>query len=291
VFGQAEYDVTDRLELSGSLRYDRDERKQVSAGQEKTFDAWQPKVTLTYKLTGNNLVYATYGTGFRSGGFNANGTIFQDETLQNYEIGSKNTFFDRRLILNAAAFFSKSDDFQFFYADFSEPGVQVIDNIDKVDIMGGELELQGLVTDNLQAFAGIGITDTEIKAYETFPGQVGNHTPNNHAYTINLGAQYEFDAGPMDAALRLDWERRGRKYWHPDNVESQRPFNLLNARLTLEQGDLQISFWGKNLGNERYYAGYNDADSMIGNPFPNEIQDIGALGQPRSFGVDVRYDF
>jgi len=65
VFGHAEYDLTEQLELSGSIRYDQDERKQVSFGQEETFEAWQPKATLTYKLSDNNLVYTTYGTGFR----------------------------------------------------------------------------------------------------------------------------------------------------------------------------------------------------------------------------------
>nr|VFK67014.1 MAG: iron complex outermembrane recepter protein [Candidatus Kentron sp. UNK]VFK72459.1 MAG: iron complex outermembrane recepter protein [Candidatus Kentron sp. UNK] len=289
VFGQAEYDLTDHLDLSGSIRYDRDERKQVSAGLEETFDAWQPKATLTYALTDENLVYATYGTGFRSGGFNADGTILRDETLTNYEIGSKNTFFDRRLIVNGAVFFSKSDDFQHFYIDFNRTGVQVLDNIDKVDIMGGELEFQGLVTDNLQLFGGIGITDTEIKEFKAFPQHVGNHAPNSNQYTLNLGAQYEFPVGAMDGALRFDMERRGTRYWYPDNVESQAPFTLYNARLTLEQGDFQVSFWGKNLSDERYYAEYFDGGNVL-NP-PGTFEDSGALGQPRTFGVDVRYDF
>nr|VFK60846.1 MAG: iron complex outermembrane recepter protein [Candidatus Kentron sp. UNK]VFK69499.1 MAG: iron complex outermembrane recepter protein [Candidatus Kentron sp. UNK] len=289
-FGQAEYDFTDRLELSGSIRHDRDERKQVSSSREETFSAWQPKATLTYKLTDDNLVYTTYGTGFRSGGFNADGTIYQKEIVKNYEIGSKNTFFDRHLVLNAAAYFAKSDDFQFFFYDFNREGVQVLDNIDKVDIMGGELEFRGLVTNDIQLFGGIGITDTEIKKYETFPEQVGNHTPNSSQYTINLGAQYGFDVGPMDAALRLGMERRGRKYWDSDNVESQAPITLYNARLTLQKGDFQVSLWGKNLSDERYYESYLEVDNIQNNTL-TWLDDVGSLGQPRSFGLDVRYDF
>nr|VFJ78723.1 MAG: iron complex outermembrane recepter protein [Candidatus Kentron sp. FW] len=293
LFGQAEYDLTSRLELSGSLRYDRDERKQTSASLEETFDAWQPRVALTYALTDDNIVYATYGTGFRSGGFNADGTVFQDETLTNYEIGSKNTFFNRRLIVNGAVFFSKSDDFQYFFLDFNRNGVQVIDNIDKVDILGGELEFQGLVTNDLQVFGGIGISDTEIKKFQAFPNQVGNHTPYSHQYTLNLGAQYGgFRIGPMDGTLRLDMERRGTKYWHTDNAESQEPITFFNARLILERGDLQVSFWGKNLGDEKYYTEYFDFNSVYNPPAGwDRNADSGALGQPRSFGVDVRYDF
>nr|VFJ53676.1 MAG: iron complex outermembrane recepter protein [Candidatus Kentron sp. FW] len=290
VFGQGEYDITDRLELSGSIRYDQDKREQVSSKLKETFDAWLPKATLTYKLTDDNIVYATYGTGFRSGGFNADGTIFQDETLTNYEVGSKNTFLDHRLMVNAAVYFSQSDDFQFFFYDFNRKGVQVLDNIDKVYIWGGELEFQGLVTNNLQLFGGIGITDTDIEEYETFPDQVGNHTPNSSGYTINLGAQYGFDLGPMDAALRLGMERRGRKYWDSDNVESQAPITLYNARFTLERGDFQISLWGRNLSDERYYESYLEVDNIQNNKL-TWLDDVGSLGQPRSFGVDVRYDF
>nr|VFK67011.1 MAG: iron complex outermembrane recepter protein [Candidatus Kentron sp. UNK]VFK72455.1 MAG: iron complex outermembrane recepter protein [Candidatus Kentron sp. UNK] len=185
VFGQAEYDLTDRLELSGSIRYDQDRRKQVSAGREETFDAWQPKATLTYALTDDNLVYATYGTGFRSGGFNGDGTIYRKEILKNHEIGSKNTFFDRRLIINGAAYFAKSEDFQFFFVDFDRTGVQIIDNIDKVDIWGGELEFQGLVTNDFQVFGGIGITDAENKKYTALPliGWVMRPTTPHYSFT------------------------------------------------------------------------------------------------------------
>nr|VFJ65362.1 MAG: iron complex outermembrane recepter protein [Candidatus Kentron sp. DK] len=285
VFGQAEYDLTDQLELSGSIRYDQDERKQITSGQEETFDAWQPKATLTYKLTDENLVYATYGTGFRSGGFNNSGGMFKDETLDNYEIGSKNTFFDRRLIINGAAYFARSDDFQFFYVEV--PKGQIISNIDEVDIKGLELEFQGLLTDNLQVFGGIGITDSEIKKSSARPQDVGNHTPKNTLYTANLGAQYGFDAGPMDASFRVDMERRGKKYWHSDNTEVQDPVTLYNARFTLEKDDIQIIFWGKNLSDERFYTDFND---VAFSGFPSG-DDIGFINQPRSFGVDVRYEF
>nr|VFK67012.1 MAG: TonB dependent receptor [Candidatus Kentron sp. UNK]VFK72457.1 MAG: TonB dependent receptor [Candidatus Kentron sp. UNK] len=213
--------------------------------------------------------------------------MFQDETLKNYEMGSKNTFFNRRLMVNGAAYFSQSENFQFFYVDLLNDRGQVIDNIDEVNIKGLELELQGLVTNDFQVFGGIGVTDSEIKKFAIAPHQVGNHTPKNTLYTANLGAQYGFHLGPMDATLRVDAERRGRKYWHPDNVESQDPLTLYNARFTLKKGDFQLVFWGKNLGNKKYYTDFNDI-AYSGLPSGS---DIGFPAQPRTFGVDVRYDF
>nr|VFK69154.1 MAG: TonB dependent receptor [Candidatus Kentron sp. UNK]VFK73817.1 MAG: TonB dependent receptor [Candidatus Kentron sp. UNK] len=96
----------------------------------------------------------------------------------------------------------------------------------------------------------------------------------------------------MDATLRVDAERRGKKYWHTDNAESQAPFNLYNARLTLEKGDFQVAFWGKNLTNEKHYTEYFDTNSVNNPPFGlDKSSDSGGLGQLRTFGVDVRYDF
>ena len=77
VFGQADYDITSQLTVTGALRYDADQRRQldVNSGlvRTKTFSDPQPKVTLTYHIDPQALVYATYSTGFRSGGYNAPG--------------------------------------------------------------------------------------------------------------------------------------------------------------------------------------------------------------------------
>lgn len=88
-FAQLEYDLSEATELSFSLRYDRDERDQVSSGRSATFNAWQPKLTLTHILNDDHMAYATYSTGFRSGGFNSDGSLFEDEFLTNYELGFK----------------------------------------------------------------------------------------------------------------------------------------------------------------------------------------------------------
>jgi iron complex outermembrane receptor protein len=103
VFGQLAFDITDQLELSGAIRYDRDKRKQTNvlpitptnnaalwwlatpsdftypanpnygASQGATFDKWQPKATLTFKPNTDLTVYASYAQGFSSGGFNPMG--------------------------------------------------------------------------------------------------------------------------------------------------------------------------------------------------------------------------
>lgn len=287
-FAQMEYDISDATELSFSLRYDRDERDQISSGRSATFSAWQPKLTLTHILNDDHMVYGTYSTGFRSGGFNSDGSLFQDENLSNFELGFKSSLWQQRMILNGALYYSKSEDFQFFFVDLNRGGAQVIDNIDKTDISGAELEFQILASESLRVFGGVGITDSEIKEFSQAPEQVGNHTPKTTRYTANLGAQYSIEINSdWDALLRVDFERRGRKFWHPDNLESLNPINLISARASLESENMSFSLWGRNLGDEIYYADFNDL-SYTGLP---SQQDIGFLAQPRTYGLDVTVRF
>jgi iron complex outermembrane receptor protein len=114
-FGNVDVNLTDKLELSTSLRYDRDHRKNTTEtpaefipaplvgtafpGQvrEHTWDDWQPKVTLRHKPTRDSTLYVGYSRGFRSGGFNQTGVgaagiagvndLFDAETADTYEGG------------------------------------------------------------------------------------------------------------------------------------------------------------------------------------------------------------
>ena len=113
VFGNIDVDLTDKLELSTALRYDRDDRKNTTEtpaefipaplvgiafpGQVRThtWDDLQPKVTLRHKPTRDSTLYIGYSRGFRSGGFNQTGVgaagiagvndLFDAETADTYE--------------------------------------------------------------------------------------------------------------------------------------------------------------------------------------------------------------
>lgn len=200
LFAQLNYDVTDTLELSFALRYDRDERKltvktpdeylpvfdftSASQGDVRTkdYDSLQPKLTLRWKPTDDTTLYTTYAKGFRSGGFNLSGVSggvatlrnagvpgmpfglddsWEQEDTQSFELGYKSTLLDGRLKLNAATFFTTIDDA--FTFNFVAPFVaQTIRNIDEAEILGLEFNASWLPTDNLTVDVGMGILDTEI---------------------------------------------------------------------------------------------------------------------------------
>jgi iron complex outermembrane receptor protein len=107
-FGQLAWDLTDAVEISAALRYDREEREAhnlvptsattqflvcdfgdpftggapINAGlcegpipdKAKNFDQWQPKASVTADITKGLMTYASVGVGFKSGGFNNAGS-------------------------------------------------------------------------------------------------------------------------------------------------------------------------------------------------------------------------
>ena len=292
-FGQVDFSMTDALTLTAGVRYDRDEREQtdVATGnvRDETFDAWQPKVTLSYRTDADHTIYGTISTGFRSGGFNAPGVAnseFGDEYLVNYEVGYKSMWLDRRLMINAAAFFEQIDDYQYFFVD-ALTASQIIGNIDKVDVRGFELEAQYRLLPGWDLFGNLGINDTEIKQLDAFPQFEGNKAPKNTDWTGVLGTQYR---GPLGSD-RLGWFGRvdaqfsGKKYWQIDNDDVQDGKTYLNARIGLEGERWSVYAWGKNLTDEEAYSEFAPRE------FSGLDVDIGYLTQPRTYGVDFNLKF
>lgn len=291
-FGQFDLDLTDRLTVSGALRYDRDDREQTNvatgAVRKRSFDSVQPKVTLTYKPAPGKLLYATFGTGFRSGGFNAPTVaipVFKAEKLENYEAGFKTSWMGGRVLVNGAVFMERDHDYQFFFVDASTAS-QIIGNIDRVNIWGVELDVQAQVATGLQLGVAVGTTDTEIRKSAVYPTAVGNHTPKTTPWTLNANAQYTTALTDMaDLVLRVDYQRSGKRYWQLDNSDIQRPINLVNARAGVDMGRVKLFVWGRNLLNKRYYADYNPA------AFSGQAYDIGSRAQPRTYGVEAKVSF
>ncbi|MGH7869377.1 MAG: TonB-dependent receptor, partial [Candidatus Dormibacteraceae bacterium] len=171
VFAQVDWDLAAATSLDVSGRYDKDDRRQTdqSTGGERSqdFDAFQPKLTLTQKFQPNQLGYFTYSTGFRSGGFNGIGQLqpFKEELLRNTEIGYKSTWLDERLTFNVAAFLERDTGFQFFYVDLAAGGAQVIANLSSVEIKGGEMQTEMVLTPGWTAYFNLGLLDSDIRSF------------------------------------------------------------------------------------------------------------------------------
>lgn len=294
-FAQVDYDFTERTTLGVSLRYDRDEREQTDVGSPAQpvrsieFDEVQPRAVLSHKFSDGQLGYVTYGTGFRSGGFNGiGGRPFDAETLENLEVGYKSAWLQDRVRLNAAVFRSRSDAYQFFYIDFNAGGAQVIDNLDEVEFTGGEVELQARINRHWQLYGSVGALDSDIRSFDptlTVPVQAGNRTPKTQRSNVALGTQFEFAVGTLAARVRADYSRLGKRYWHPDNIDVRDPVNLLDLRLSLAGERWSVTAWGRNLLDEFYWQDFNSV--RFGAPGV----DLGSPSAPDTYGIDIRYEF
>jgi outer membrane receptor protein involved in Fe transport len=80
-------------------------------------DGTTPKLTFTWKPSGDLLLYATFSEGFRPGGINRRATVepYKADFLENMEIGYKGTLDEGRLRINAALYRQKWKDFQFSF--------------------------------------------------------------------------------------------------------------------------------------------------------------------------------
>lgn len=133
-----------------------------------------PKVNLTFKPTPDTLLYATYSRGFRPGGVNRvagpNGIPYEADFLQNYELGWKTQWLDRRLRWNGALFRQNWNDFQFAFS--VPPGnITAIANGGNAVIQGLESELEWAATNRLTLSMNLTLLDPYIT--ENYCGTLG----------------------------------------------------------------------------------------------------------------------
>lgn len=281
VFGQVAYDVTDRIEASFSLRYDKDDREnttltpalyntsgldlQFGDKRDESWDSWQPKFTLRYQPNDDLTLYADVSRGFRSGGFNQTGVgeaanqpgvgdLFDEQISDTFEVGAKGSFWDGRASASLALFYTQFDGAYFFFFD-PTTSTQNLGNIDETDYMGLEFEANAAFTDNFSAYVGFGYTDSEIQSAAD-PSWVGNQAPLVSEYSLNLGGVYRQPVnlfGGMEFVARADFSRTGETWWEPANTTSRSPINVLDLRIGFEAMDnWTMTLWGKNVFDEEY---------------------------------------
>lgn len=307
VFGQINYDFTDAIELTAALRYDEN-RGRIddffsSFATDDTFAALQPKVSIAYRPSEQWMVYATYSQGFKSGNFNpaAAGPAFPrvlgKETSRNYEIGFKSTLFDRRLIFNAAAFYTEQLDPQIFQLDpatFSQGSL----NARRFEIKGAELELSARPVRGLELTATFGYLDAVIDDFDGTALYVGQQVPNAPEFMLNLGAQYRFPvAGSIRARARIDAAIVGRQSFQDFQLPSndqlylfQRSYGTVDAQLGVEGDNWTATAFVRNLFKRDYatsaFSRYIFAAALV--PLNSDAvqRDPG-----RIFGAEISFRF
>lgn len=314
LFASANWTVNDRLDIALGGRYTRDE-KEISYQQSDPLgllggdadidasDDWSeftPQANVRYRFTGDVMGYATISRGFKSGGFNdalgsATGIAFDTETLWNYEIGLKSELFDRRVRLNIALFYMDWSSIQVLEDNPATPSIYdpITTNAGAAHSQGVEIELDAAPTENLRLGASLSLLEAEFDEGALPNGQPLTHIPFAPEYTASIHAQYTWPVGANgELSLLGEYIARGQSYLGYDPMPDNRvdPYGLANMRLSYrhasEANAWSVALWGRNLADETYHVRMFDLYDLdfVGQRFA-------ILGEPRTFGVELRYDY
>ena len=286
VFIHTDYAINDRLSFILGARYDKDnqeyERKTTDTKLELSNDELSPKVSLKYRHNQDSMYYATISKGYRAGGFWTNAPDgyspkYDKETLWNYEIGAKNSFFDNKLIVNAAIFYMQIDDMQVKIFPIDDPDKSYIDNASSATSKGFEIGLIGKLTDTIELSASYGYTDCTFDDYKDAKGDYsGNNNTFSPAYNYNIGIQYRDEQGFFAGA---DLNGYGKTYFNAANTNSKDAYNLVNAKIGYEAESYDIYLYAKNIFDKEYNSvGIWGGSSVVYSP-------------PREIGVQLTYRF
>jgi iron complex outermembrane receptor protein len=301
VFAQANYDLTDALELTFALRYDEDKRKQLDLltgrRDSATFDDLQPKVSLAWQATDDVMLYATYAEGYKSGAFNpppGPGAFFplvvQQEGTDSYEIGIKSTWLDGRLLANAALYYTDYTNAQVFQLDLTTGG-QVAFNARESELKGGEIELAALPIEGFEFTTSFGYNEAEFEDFDGTGLFDGNWLPNTPRYNLNVGGRYEHPlATGMKLVGRVDYHRNGRIYFAQDNFVYQPSYHTVDLQLGVEGDRWTVTLWGENVFDQDYAT---SAYSRFISPliFGALLIDPVQIDPGAKYGVQVRWSF
>lgn len=298
--------------------------------QKRSDKEWSGTIKASYRFSPEVFTYASYARGYKGGGFNLdrtqssnglpsgapgivpiNDTSFPAEFVDSYEIGMKNTLFNRSVLFNVTGFYQKFSDFQlntFLGTSFAvrsvpevtSKGVDV-DFIWFTPVRG--LSIQSGLSYAKTQYGDDAIPNDPTNALALLPGSPLSLAPE---WSGSGSITYEHQVGDtMKARFNV-----GAKYSSDYNTGSdlfppkeQKAYTLVNARVALGSQDdhWTVELWGQNLFNEKYtqvaFNGFLQGSSGLSAtnktyvPANDSITYDAFLGAPRTYGVTLRSKF
>ena len=316
-FGELNYALNSKLKATFGIRYDHEKREAVFNGfgdavliggvvteikpnltASGTYAAVSPKFALSYAPNDNDNFYVTYSRGFRAGGINPSSLpagirqTFDPEYSNNYEVGYKSLFADKKVSIAASAFLIQWQDLQFY--NLVAPFTYARENVGNAQSAGFEIEFSALPKKGLQFDGSLGINATKYKDFdlkrvnfgtgvETITAIGGNKLSNAPGHTLFLGAQYDYEINAKaKAVFRFEVRNIGDSYTDIQNQIKQPSYTLLNTRVGFNFNKFGVYVWGQNLTNKRYLA-YGNPDSSFGRQ--------ARIGAPRTYGITLSTKF
>jgi iron complex outermembrane receptor protein len=332
-FGQANWHITDQLTLTAGLRetYEADgeffNRTGLTGGTgtppsntiaysgHGALSNWNTGglFSLAYKVTDDVLTYASLSHGAKSGGFvgattpTQTGTSFapfstlelKPESSDDAEAGIKSSWFDRRLILNADAFYTRVGNYQIASSITTTNGLTTAGvNVPSLTSKGFEVELTALPFDGLSLTASSSYNDA---TYGTFPDAPpvqgatgkfqnlsGRPVDGVPLWTASVGGTYTVPLSPdASAFLNAEYAFKSGQYGYIDDSSYSwiKAYGLANFRAGVNlYSHYDVALWVRNAFNTPNFDVVGPLSGNLGGYYAS-------AGAPRVFGVTIGAKF
>jgi outer membrane receptor protein involved in Fe transport len=331
VFGEIDIKLSERLtaivggrwyEVDRTISYNNDKPKGYVATAETNRkakdDGFLPKYGLQFSVTDDAMIYGLYSEGFRVGGTNRGRGVptlpvaYDSDIIENTEFGLKSTWMAGRLQINASIYDMKWKDMQLEVTDPSfnigEPWQAVVANLGDAEINGYDLDVMGLINDNITfGFNITKIDDAFVSPNaltypdERFPGgqaSLGLAAKQNLPMFADTSYSLYFEySGKMelfgggDGFVRLQHSYNGDSLNQLDDGsnaprQSQGDYKVTDVVLGYDMGDWKAQLSLNNISDERgvSYKDSTDFDPFYGRNSNNVIR-------PRNFNITFRRYF
>ena len=326
-FVNGTYSLLDHLDVEAGARYSGDKVKNSGGTRISIVGLPNPillslnsaaptgskitgKVALNWKVTPDHLLFAFWARGYKPGGVDLTGAQFNEESVDDYEIGWKGSLLNKRLRIQTNAYLMKYKGFQF--STFDPITTQTaIRNAGDSTIKGFEASAQ-LSLGALRADVGLAYTDSKIGSirlvntrllpngstaglppqcrpggparcfdYGPFTVDVsGSSNIYSPRWTFNAGMEYGFRFAGGKLTPRIDVSYLSSQWgtlFEDPLLDKFAARTLVNLQLTYSRDKWTIEGFGTNITNKTYISGASGNNRFY--------------GAPREYGVRISRSF
>jgi outer membrane receptor protein involved in Fe transport len=257
------------------------------------------RVALDHHLSDATMVYASFNTGFKAGGFNT-GSIgdpaYGPETLNAYEVGTKTDLLERRLQLDLSGFHY---DYKNIQVQKIEGAATGIINGGAAKLNGADLDLKWVATEVLNFDASAEYLNAFFTSFDQAPisgPQLGAITEvvtksaagKQLAYaphlSFSIAGNYLIQLHGSELDLNATAQHSGLFFLEPDNVLQQPAYTRLNSSIEWRPSSHRyaVTLWGRNLTNEAVIS--------YGGTLVSGLRTVG-YEPPRTYGISFEYHY
>ncbi|NOW48441.1 iron complex outermembrane receptor protein [Novosphingobium sp. SG751A] len=302
IFGQATWDFAPGSRVIAGLRANSEDigyrffkntTSQYFSGKNKD-NVITGKFGLQHDLARDVMVFATYVRGYKGQAYDLTSALnpviaanfpIKAEHSNDYEIGLRSQFLNRRITLNLTGFWTDYNNFQAQGLLPDIAATPVLANVGQVRTRGIELESSARISDALRLNAGITFTDAKIVRYPNgacYPGQTaatgcvgnqqneaGNVLPNAPRWKMDLGGEYRLPISEdLKAAVtaHYTWQSKVNYALTGDPSTVQGAYGIFNLGISLSPKDdrFKITAFVNNLFDQQYYTRIDNRASLWG---------------------------